>query len=251
MDKKGLNYRTITKEPILGLGDLGCFDDNGVMPAWIVGFENKKYMYYIGLNKGTTVQFHSFIGLAISKDEGKTFKRFSKTPILDRNHVDPYLTASPCVLLENGIWRMWYASGEGYDVKINNSIYPRYNIKYTESPDGIHWERNGIVCIDFKSENEYALARPCVVKEKGLYRMWYSYKGESYRIGYAESEDGMNWDRKDDEVGIDVSKTGWDSEMIAYPFVFEHKNKKYMLYNGNDYGRTGFGYAVMEAGKNS
>ena len=76
--------------------------------------------------------------------------------------------------------------------------------------------------------------------------MWYCYAIDNYRIGYAESEDGIAWERKDDEVGIDISESGWDSEMIEYPFVFEHKGRKHMLYNGNEYGKEGIGYAVME-----
>jgi hypothetical protein len=48
-------------------------------------------------------------------------------------------------------------------------------------------------------------------------------------------------------VGIDVSHSGWDSEMIAYACVFKHGNKWHMLYNGNGYGKTGIGYAVCEA----
>jgi hypothetical protein len=78
--------------------------------------------------------------------------------------------------------------------------------------------------------------------------MWYCYAvgHGGYRIGYAESDDGINWQRKDDKVGIDVSDEGWDSEMVAYPYVFEHDGEKYMLYNGNGYGETGFGYAVLE-----
>jgi predicted GH43/DUF377 family glycosyl hydrolase len=137
---------------------------------------------------------------------------------------------------------MWYVSG----IEWAHSELPRYNIKYAESEDGIHWDRRGVTCIAFKSREENALARPCVVKEDGIYRMWYSYKGAHYRIGYAESTDGIHWERKDEEAGIDVSTTGWDSEMIEYAFVFEHKRKKYMLYNGNDYGREGIGLAILE-----
>lgn len=232
-----------SKEPVLDLGELGCFDDNGVTPSWIVNHDNKKYLYYIGWNKGTTVRMHLVAGVAISTDGGKSFQRVSKVPILDRTNEEPYtLNTAPCVMIENGLWRMWYVSG----VKWIDKDTPRYNIKYAESLDGIKWERKGIVCIDFKSEKENALARPCVIKEDGIYKMWYSYKGESYRIGYAESKDGITWERKDDEAGIDVSESGWDSEMIEYAFVFNHNGKKYMFYNGNDYGKNGIGYAIRE-----
>jgi hypothetical protein len=137
---------------------------------------------------------------------------------------------------------MWYVSG----VKWLNPDLPRYNIKYAESTDGLHWERPGVTCIDFASPEENALARPCVMKEDGIYKMWYAYKGESYRIGYAESRDGFEWMRLDSEAGIDVSSTGWDSQMIEYAYVFNHKQKKIMLYNGNDYGKDGIGLAIAE-----
>lgn len=235
----------LSEKPVLGLGDLGCFDDNGVTPAWIINHQNKQYLYYVGWNKRSTVRMSEVAGLAISRDGGKTFQRVSKAPILHRTDKEPYLIlAAPCVMLENGIWRMWYPSC----VVWLNPDLPRYNIKYAESKDGIHWDQHGIVCIDFKSDKENALGRPCVLKENDIYKMWYSYRVDTYRIGYAESKDGITWERKDEEAGIDVSKSGWDSEMIEYAFVFQHKGRKYMLYNGNDYGRDGFGYAVAEGG---
>ena len=235
----------ITEKPILELGSLGAFDDSGVMPSWIVNHDGRKYMYYTGWTTGVTVPFYFYAGLAISLDGGATFQRSSPAPILDRDNIDPYLTASPSVIIENNMWRMWYVSCVGWKIEDDKPKH-YYHIKYAESKDGIHWDRNGIVCIDFKSKDEYALARPCVLKENGTYRMWYSCRGESYRVGYAESEDGIKWQRKDEEVGIDVSESGWDSEMVEYAFVFNHSSKKYMLYNGNDYGKTGLGYAVID-----
>ena len=79
--------------------------------------------------------------------------------------------------------------------------------------------------------------------------MWFSYRsgsGKKYRIGYATSKLGEEWELRLEEVGIDVSADGWDSEMIEYPFVFDHGGIRYMLYNGNGNGRTGFGIARLE-----
>ena len=234
----------ITEEPIMDVGLLGTFDDSGVMPSWIVSVEGLKYLYYTGWTQGVTVPYYFYVGLAASSDRGRNFDRISQAPILARNSVDPYLTASPCVLVEDGKWRMWYVSSVKRDVK-DNQDRPFYLIKYAESPDGVEWKREGVICIDFKSGDEHAIGRPCVIKENNIYRMWYSYRGKTYRIGYAQSNDGIQWERRDHEAGIDVSPDGWDSEMIEYAFIFEHKGKKYMLYNGNDYGRTGLGYAVL------
>lgn len=234
----------VSEHPLIGLGPLGAFDDSGVTTSWIVNHDNKKFHYYSGWNLGVSVPFYFFVGLAISEDGGETYQRVSPSPILERNEIDPYLTASPCVLVEDGRWRMWYVSGTGWEMK-NERPQHRYHIKYAESNDGVRWKREGFVCIDYKSDEEYAISRPCVVRDGDLYRMWYASRGNSYRIGYAESEDGLNWTRKDEQSGIDVSETGWDSEMVAYPYVFVHEGDYYMLYNGNDYGRTGIGLAVL------
>ena len=111
--------------------------------------------------------------------------------------------------------------------------------------DGIDWRRDGVVAIDFPAATNMDFSA-VVLRDPDRWRMWYSFRGPSYRIGYAESPDGIRWERRDGEAGIDVSPSGWDSEMLEYPFVFDHQGRRYMLYNGNDYSRTGFGLAVWE-----
>lgn len=247
------NVLYVHDKPVLSLGKLGTFDDSGAMPSCIVNYNNKKYLYYIGWNVGVTVPYRNAIGLAFSEDNGLTFDRLYEGSIADRTHLEPYFTLTPYVIMDNGIWKMWYASSTGWIV-VNGKPEPLYQIKYAESRDGVQWIRDNITCIEYKFDGE-ANARPCVIKEEGIYRMWYCYRGsldyrtsreQSYRIGYAESTDGLNWIRKDEDVGIDRSETGWDSAMIEYPYVYEHKGRKYMLYNGNGFGESGFGYAVLE-----
>ena len=197
-------------------------------------------MYYIGWNPGSTVRMHLFGGLAISNDDGETFTRWSEAPILERNKTDPYLNTAPWVVKVKNGFRIYYVSG---DIWINKDL-PRYNIKTGFSKDGKNWERSGEVCIDFKDEAENALARPYVIFENNIWKMWFSYKGNNYRIGYAESNDGIKWDRNDEGSGIDVSHSGFDSEMIEYAAIVKHNEKYFMFYNGNNYGSEGIGLAV-------
>jgi hypothetical protein len=235
----------LSKEPVLGLGKLGAFDDNGVSPTWLVNQGEKKYLYYFGWNKGSTVRAAEVSGLAISADGGQTFERHSRAPIIDRTDAEPYLIlVISCILIEGGIWRMWYDSADEWQ----SPALPRYNIKYAQSGDGIHWKREGIISVDYKSSDESRVSRASVIKEDGIYKMWHCYAIGSggYKMGYAESGDGIHFKRMDGAVGIDVSADGWDSEMVCYPHVFVHKGQKIMLYCGNGYGRTGFGLAVME-----
>lgn len=242
-------------KPVIDLGKLGAFDDSGVMASSIVNHDGRKYLYYIGWNRGVTVPYRNSVGLAVSTDGGLTFERVYEGPVVDRTMHEPYFCASPFAMYdrEESKWKLWYASSTGWMV-VHGHPEPLYQIKYAESEDGAHWNRNNTVCLEYTFEGE-ANARPCIIKENGTYRMWYCFRGsvdyrtdreQSYRIGYAESTDGINWTRRDEEVGIGLSDDGWDSVMMEYPYVYEHKGRKYMLYNGNGFGETGFGYAVLE-----
>jgi hypothetical protein len=250
-DPKTVLY--VHDRPVLGLGELGCFDDCGAMPSWIVNLDKVKYFYYTGWNISTTVPYRNSIGLAISDDGGNSFTRLFRGPVMDRTRSEPHFCAMPQVMVEGGIWRMWYLSCVRW-VVLDGKAEPYYHIKYAESMNGLDWIRDGTVCIDFKSPEEAGIVRPSIVKDGGTYRMWYSFRGirgyrtdrnQSYRIGYAESKDGIGWTRLDECAGIDVSEAGWDSEMIAYAHIYEYAGKKHMLYNGNGFGRSGFGYATL------
>lgn len=239
------NLLYVHPEPVLSPGAAGRFDDSGVMASSIVDDGGRKYLYYAGWNRTVTVPFRNAMGVAVSDDHGKTYRKCFDGPILDRTTVDPIFVGAGYALQDKDCWRMWYLSCLRWDLS-GKSPRHYYHLRYASSEDGIHWNRDGAVSIDFKNESEYAISRPSVIFEDGVYRMWYSYRGESYRIGYAESSDGIHFDRMDDQVGLDVSRDGWDSEMIEYAHVIDHGGKKHMFYNGNRFGESGIGYAALD-----
>lgn len=231
-----------SSEPVLSPGALGCFDDNGVSPSCIVKNGKETRLYYIGWNPGSTTRMHIFGGLAISQDGGKTFQRYSRAPIIERSRANPFINTAPFVLKNaEDDWSIYYVSGTEW---VHKDL-PRYNIQMGKSRDGLEWVRPGHVCIDF-APGENALARPYVVKENGIYKMWYASKGEAYRLKYAESPDGSNWKRRDDLFEIAPTPGGCDSEMMEYAIVLTHENTKFMLYNGNNYGAEGIALAILE-----
>ena len=244
------NIQNLITKPIIERGNVGFYDDNGIITSSILNHANKIYLYTIGFSLKNKIIFDTASGLAISKDGGKSFKKYLG-PVIDRNIYDPCFATSPCVIIDENKFKMWYVSCDRWERLNKNDYRHFYNIKYKESKDGIHWEINSKISIDYANSREYAISRPAVIKDELIYKMWYSYRGQkdikTYRIGYAESIDGINWVRKDNLMKqFDVSNSGWDSEMMCYPFVFNHKEKLYMLYNGNGYGKTGFGLATME-----
>lgn len=240
-------------KPLLDFGKLGSFDDSGMMPSSIITVGEKKYLYYIGWTTRGTVPYQNAVGLAISEDGGKTFIRFSEGPIISVNHIEPYFSGTSFVKLEKEVFKMWYLSCVKWE-KFNEKIEPIYNIKYAESLDGISWKQTGKIAIPL-NEDEGGLVSASVIKEEGKYKMWFGKRKKcdyrtnienTYRIGYAESNDGVDWTRMDDYSGISISEMGWDSEMISYPYLVKVGAQYLMFYNGNGFGKTGFGYAVWK-----
>ena len=233
---------TYASAPVLSPGPLGTFDDAGVTSSCLVEQGGRLHLFYTGWARGVSVPFYLHTGLAVSEDGGLSFVRVSAAPLLDRRDGDPYLNASPWVLVEGGVWRMWYVSGTAWETTPRGPRH-HYHIKYAESVDGRRWQRDGQVCLDYASDDEYAFGRPCVVKDVNGYRMWYCVRGDNYRMGYAESADGLTWTRLDDRDVIAPSSEGWDAEMIAYPVVHGAPEHRVLLYNGSGFGRTGIGVA--------
>ncbi len=235
-----LSVLEIASRPTISIGERGSFDDSGASVGCIVSRGHDRYLYYLGWNLGVTVPFRNSIGLAISRD-GSEFNKFGGAPILDRNMLDPYSVSYPWVLKEGESWRMWYGSTTRWWPVGGEQDHV---IKYAESPDGIHWKPTGIVCIDAIPDTGYSCSRPCVQLESGRYRMWFSFRGARYSIGYAESSDGIHWERIDEPHGLDPGEQGWESQSVEYAHIFRHAENQYILYCGNGYGKTGFGLAV-------
>lgn len=237
----------ISDKPALDIGLPGTFDENGVLQTSVVSLpDGRKFLYYAGFELGTQIRYRLLTGLAISEDGGLTFKRVKKTPVLERSDSELHFRGGPFVLFDEGRFKMWYVAGSEWQI-IDGKSMPVYVVKYVESADGIHWPEEGRVCIPIQHENEHGFGRPYVVKENGLYRMFYSIRVKhlGYRLGYAESKDNIEWIRKDKEIGLDVSPSGWDSQIICYSAVVSAKGKTYMFYNGNEFGKSGFGYAEL------
>jgi hypothetical protein len=238
----------LAEAPLLAPGSPGRFDDRGAMMSWMVRHDHhRRFLYYVGWSKREPAPFHVSIGLGVGAETAgiPTFSA-SADPLLDRDAIDPFFCSNPCVLVEDGRWRIWYLSGLGW-AELAGGMSASYDIRYAESVDGLQWRRTGRVAIGLEQPDEFAIARPCVVRETNGYTMWYSVRTRTrpYRLGFATSADGLTWERDRGQPGLEPSAEGWDSDMIAYPHVFDHGSERYMLYCGNGFGRTGFGLAVM------
>ncbi|BDN82106.1 hypothetical protein NJB1907Z4_C23210 [Mycobacterium pseudoshottsii] len=198
-----------------------------------------------GWNLAVTVPWKNAIGLAISQ-AGGPFKRWPTFPVVPLDEGDPYSISYPWVIRDDDKYRMWYGSNVRWEQKTKNMDGLPHVIKSAESIDAIHWEKQELVAIDTAGCDDIAAARPCVVRDPGLYRMWYCARGAQYSIYHAVSDDGVIWTQLGKDNGIDASPGEWDANLVGYPCVFDHKGQRFLIYPGDGYGRTGFGLAVLD-----
>jgi hypothetical protein len=240
---------------VMPLGGLGCFDEHGIFPLSPVRLGDKVYGYTNGISRRVSVAVETGVGLAISTDDGQTFQRRRPGPLLSATTYEPFLVGDPFVREFAGKLHMFYLFGKKWSEETAEHPSERvYKIGHAVSDDGIKWQKtNRSIVSDTVDENE-CQALPTVIQIGQRYHMYFCYrhmvgfrnqKDRGYRLGYAYSEDLVNWIRADEQAGIDLSAEGWDSEMMCYPNVFEHDRDVYLLYNGNNFGRDGFGIAKL------
>jgi predicted GH43/DUF377 family glycosyl hydrolase len=244
------------KIPVLDFGRKGTFDENGIIPSYFIEKDKSFYFYYAGWSKCKNVPYKNFTGLAISEDNGESFTKYKEAPVFSLDENNPLSATGPCIIKREDDFISIYSTGIDW-IEINGKLEHTYLLTYATSKDAINWKGTGEIII--KPERDFmAHCKPTIIFEDGFYHMWFSKRGsnnfrqageDSYRLGYAFSKDLINWTRDDSKVGIDVSQNGWDSEMICYPHIVKAKDKYFMFYNGNGFGKSGFGYAELEISK--
>lgn len=238
----------VSQQPVLDIGEPGSFDDNGLMVLSVLDYKNRLYMYYAGFELCKNIRYRIFTGLAISDDGGLTFNRFSHVPVMDRSKSETFFRCGNFALVENDLVRMWYIAGSSWTTIADKSM-PVYDLRYQESINGIDWKQDGHVSMAIVDADEHGFGRPWVIKRgHNDYQLFYSIRRRSfgaYRLGYAESSNGIDWTRKDSEMNLDVSERGFDSEAIMYSAVISVHGKTYCFYNGNNFGQEGFAVAEL------
>ena len=254
-DRTFQKIKGVAKSAVIPLGGLGCFDEHGIFPINVVRRNDSILAYTTGWNRKVSVSAEAAIGLAFSLDDGMTFQKVGSGPILAASLHEPFLVGDAFVAIYRGVFHMWYIYGLRWLDNCQEGEPQRvYKIAHAISADGISWTRESRPIIPDRLNPDECQALPTVIEHKGAYHMYFCYREATgfrndrtrgYRIGYAWSTDLVAWTRDDREAGIELSDTGWDSDMMCYPHVFHCENEVFMLYNGNEFGRHGFGLARL------
>ncbi|WP_286233231.1 hypothetical protein [Thalassotalea sediminis] len=248
----------ISEKPLFELGNAGAFDEFGSMTSSFVRHEDKVYGYYTGWTRLQSVPYTMAVGMGISEDGGRTFTKLGQGPILAPTPNEPYLVSGPVVKKVKNNWHMWYLFGTKW-IEHNGKKEPIYKLAHATSLDGINWQRDGKQVIPSKYEDECQVSFG-IFEFNGSWHTIFAYRqptdfrentSRSYRLGYAKSDDLITWHRDDELIGINVSGSGWDSEMICYPQVCQIGEDIVMFYCGNNFGQNGFGYAKLDISASS
>ncbi len=256
MDKGFRKVIRVSAHTVIGLGGLGCFDEHGIFPMNVCRVNDKILAYTTGWNRRVSVSTDASIGLAVSDDNGLTFRKVGIGPVLTPSLNEPFLVGDAFVAVYGDTYHMWYVFGTKWARQTGSDVPERvYKIAHATSRDGISWIKEGRLLITDRLDADECQALPTVIHWDGRFHMFFCYRhatdfrrnrNRGYRIGYASSDDLVNWTRDDENAGIDVTDGNWDSDMLCYPHVFEMDGSVYLLYNGNEFGRFGFGVAKLE-----
>lgn len=256
-DKNFTKILNISSQNVIQLGEPGSFDEHGIFPINILRHSGKIFAYTCGWSRRVSVPVETSTGIAFSDDDGVTFKKPGTGPVLTSSLHEPFLVGDSFVQFYENSFHMWYIFGKNWAPAKGNEPPARiYKIAHATSPDGINWikEEGRQIIIDILNEEE-CQALPTVTRIGNRYHMYFCFReatdfrkntNRAYRLGYAWSDDLVNWTRDDANAGITVSETGWDSEMMCYPHIFQSDGKVYLLYNGNEFGKHGFGIAELD-----
>lgn len=243
----------VNDQHILDLGRPGTFDEHGMIPNFVIAIDGMIFLYYSGWSRAVGVPYKNQSGLAMSSDGGTTFTRYSAGPCFGISHLEPLSVTGIYLVPADSGWHVVYSSGKDW-LEVNGHLEHTYLLKYATTSNGLEFRPSERIVIPQSSQFE-ALCRPIILKRHNTWHMWFSVRGsygfrnggpDAYRIGYATSNDFINWIRDDSMAGIHKSENGWDSQMICYPALVETNDKVYMFYNGNGFGGSGFGYAELE-----
>ena len=245
----------ISAQPVLKLGGLGAFDEFGTYPVSVMREGDDIVAIYGGWTRCESVPFNISLGLGRSRDGGVSFEKFGAGPVLSHTPDEPFVVTSPKIRKYGDTWYLAYTAGRRWILGEDGRPEIIYKLRMATSQDGINWIKQNTDMVESRLGEDEAQACPDIFFANDKYHLFFCYReglnfrddrARSYRIGYASSTDLVSWVRDDSRIDLDVSESGWDSEMVAYPTVFELDGSVYMLYAGNGNGRTGFGLAKLE-----
>ena len=231
-------------QPLFSFGPKDSYYSHGVSPCCFYKVKNVLYLLFMGWHVPKNQHWEGQIGrLKVEKNGSLAYE--DKNPILPKNTEDPISLSYPFIWKKSeSEYLIWYGSTISWDCGNGEMLHI---IKGASSKDGVHWDSNNSA-LQYSIGKLQAFSRPTIIKKNRYLEMWFSYrknKNTKYRIGYAYTKNYKDWTIRNEIVGIDVSKNGWDDDMVCYPYVFEHQGAKYMLYNGNGFGKTGIGIATL------
>ncbi|OYP32367.1 glycosylase [Rhodopirellula sp. MGV] len=243
----------VSDGPIMPLGDLGTFDQFGTYPMSVIRDHEGYRAYYAGWTRCESVPFNTAIGVAKSNDGGESFQKLGPGPVISYSLDEPFVMSGPKIRRYRDQWFLYYIAGRKW-ILDGDRAEPVYKIRLAVSDDGFNWSKVGKDLIESRIEEDEAQASPDVTFDGERFHMFFcyrhsrDYRGKSggYRIGYASSDNGVDWVRDDDRAGITISDSGWDSEMVSYPHVLLLDGETYLFYLGNQVGKHGFGVARLE-----
>jgi hypothetical protein len=232
----------LDSEPVLDLGESDAFDADGVNPSQVVARDGILYLYYIGWRRHSAeIPYTLFMGLAISDDGGRRFRRVSGHPALLPTPGEEYFRTAGHVYRSDAGWSMLYIGGGRFFTNAAGKRLPLYSLRRTVSHDGLNWSEPSTELLSpDPAKGEIGFGRPVLWHDGGCPVIMLSVRTENgYVLASKRLEDGAEW-----ITVLDKSDAEWEAEMTCFGAPCTVGDTEYLFYNGNRFGFTGFGVAT-------
>jgi predicted GH43/DUF377 family glycosyl hydrolase len=179
------------------------------------------------------------IGQAVSADGLVWVKYWEPVlPIQSLESWDSGFLEGPSVIKNETGYHMWYAAYDGY---FNGQVTDgKVCIGYATSDNGLDWVRYSdepVMMPDADSWESVYVQDPHVIYYNDQYHMWYGgvdhYDYFGQQVGYAVSDDGINWTKSPANPVLTLGEAGsWDANTSSFPSVLLDGNQLKMWYTG-------------------
>ncbi|OLQ86141.1 hypothetical protein BIY22_12895 [Vibrio panuliri] len=248
-DISSLSILHVYTEPFLTYGKQNSYFSDGISIGNFYEVNGIRYLTFMGWKNPENEHWFGQIGIAeLTANYELNLMGDDTKPMIPLDNSDSISLSYPWVTkLPDDTYEMWYGSTKSWVAESNTEMV--HILKRRCSSDGFNWNETTDE-VPFFEGIAQAFSSPCIYDFGKYKQMWFSYRsgsGTPYRIGSAISYGNSEWELSLNEMTISPSEveSDWDANMVEYPFVFEHKKMLYMLYNGDGYGKTGFGLAIL------
>ena len=230
----------------MGFGRSSEYFSHGISLGQIFEVNGSKFVSIMGWKNDPIKHWEGRIGY-IPLNKSGDLTTLSDKPWINLDESDPISLSYPAVISEGGFLRVWYGSTITWDAGNGEMLHVIKEGLINLEGDLTKTE----ITVPYVLGEAQAFSRPAVLEINGKKLLAYSFRGNvtKYQIGFMWLNDFSTASQLNGIKSFKPSENSLENEMVEYPSFLTIGSNIYMLYNGNEFGKSGVGVALLEIKK--